>query len=66
MLQKIHVTTQIPPTRSLQLKVKYLLHGGSYMIMPLDDEEVGTEMWMILQMMNMSTMEIYLAESIGD
>ncbi|CAH9112065.1 unnamed protein product [Cuscuta epithymum] len=36
------------------------------MLMSLDDEEFVTRMWMIVQMMTMSTMEIYIAYSICD
>ncbi|CAH9103907.1 unnamed protein product [Cuscuta epithymum] len=66
MLQKIYVATQIPPSRSLCLKMKFPMNGGNYMLMPLLDELAVTNMWMIIDMESMSSLEIYIEESIGD
>ncbi|CAH9088775.1 unnamed protein product [Cuscuta epithymum] len=66
MLQKIFVVTQIPPNRSLRLKMKFSMNGENYMLIPLLDELAVTNMWMIIDMESMSSLEIYIEKSIGD
>ncbi|CAH9068369.1 unnamed protein product [Cuscuta europaea] len=66
ILQKIHTATMIHPSRSLRLKMKFPMNGGKYMFMPLTDELTITNMWAIVQMEDMSMLEIYNEESICD
>ncbi|CAH9121470.1 unnamed protein product [Cuscuta epithymum] len=46
--------------------MKFPLNVGNYMLMPLVDELAVTNMWLILQMEGMFTLEIYIEESICD
>ncbi|CAH9102029.1 unnamed protein product, partial [Cuscuta epithymum] len=62
ILQKIHAATMIHPGRSLRLKMKFPMNGGKYMLMPLIDELAITNMWGIIQMEDMSSLEVYIEE----
>ncbi|CAH9119357.1 unnamed protein product [Cuscuta europaea] len=66
ILQKIHAATMIHPSRSLRLKMKFPVNGGKYMLMPLIDDLAITNMWGIVQMEDMSMLEIYIEECICD
>ncbi|CAH9095161.1 unnamed protein product, partial [Cuscuta epithymum] len=62
ILQKIHAATMIHLGRSLRLKMKFPMNGGKYMLMPLIDELAITNMWGIIQMEDMSSLEVYIEE----
>ncbi|CAH9086466.1 unnamed protein product [Cuscuta epithymum] len=62
IMNKIYVATSINRMNKLDLKVKYPMHGGSYMLMPLADDEAVTGMWTVIENLDMHTMKIYVEE----
>ncbi|CAH9100514.1 unnamed protein product [Cuscuta epithymum] len=56
----------ITPTSSLRLKMKFPMKRGKYMLMPLTDELAISNMWSIIEMEAMSTLELYIEDSICD
>ncbi|CAH9077629.1 unnamed protein product [Cuscuta europaea] len=62
-MNKIYTATSMNRMNKLDLKIKYPVHGGSYMLMPLADDEAVTGMWTLITNLAMHTMEIYVEEA---